>query len=163
MIEAPHPSSGPRNSTTALRVAATAERQLGVVTWSQLRKCGMSAPAISRALTAGRLHRIHPGVYAVGHRALPIEGHLTAALLHAGPGAALSHTTAGWWWGVLPNQPSVIHVSVPHRRRLGPGIKVHQPRQLVRVFHRGLPVRRFPEPSLTWPQPCPFTRFGERS
>jgi hypothetical protein len=60
-----------------------------------------------------RLQRIHPGVYALGHRALRIEGRLAAALLYAGRGAALSHTTAAWWWGLLDVEPKHIRLSVP--------------------------------------------------
>ena len=100
----------------------------------------MSEASISRALAAGRLHRIHPRVYAVGHRALPIQGRLTAALLYARPGAALSHTTAGWWWGLLHERPRVIHVASQLHHRSLPEVKVHRPRNLKRVVHRGLPV-----------------------
>ena len=44
--------------------------------------------AIDRALRAGRLHRVHRGVYAaVAPELLTEEGHLVAALLAAGDGA----------------------------------------------------------------------------
>src|SRR5918995_1237628 len=55
-------------------VAELAARQHGVVTTDQLRARGVSRSAVPRRLDAGRLHRIHRGVYAVGHRRLTFEG-----------------------------------------------------------------------------------------
>ncbi len=95
---------------------------------------------VSRWLQDGHLHRLYPGVYAVGHRALSIEGRLAAALFHAGPGAMLSHATAAWWWGLWDAAPSRIHVSAPGRRRSVPGLAVHGRRRLERVWHSRLPV-----------------------
>jgi hypothetical protein len=42
-------------------------------------------------LAAGRLHRVHRGVYAMGHRWLPVEGRWMAAVLACGEGTALSN------------------------------------------------------------------------
>ena len=50
----------------------------------QLRHCGLGNRAIARWRGRGRLHVIHPGVYAYGHRSIPIEGRMVAALLYAG-------------------------------------------------------------------------------
>ena len=51
-------------------------------------------------LASGRLLRIHPGVYAVGHAQLRPEGRWLAAVLAAGPGAALSHRSAAALHGI---------------------------------------------------------------
>jgi hypothetical protein len=51
------------------------------------------------------LHRIYPGVYAVGHKALSTEGRLLAAILYAGPGAALSHASAAHRWELISYMP----------------------------------------------------------
>ena len=91
-------------------------------------------------MTQGRLHRVHPGVYSVGHRHLEIEGRLAAGLLHAGEGAALSHTTAGWWWGLLAAAPRWIHISADRSIRSFPRLRVHRPGHVDPVRHRGLPV-----------------------
>jgi hypothetical protein len=88
----------------------------------------------------GYLHRELPGVYAVGHAARTTESDLAAALLYAGHGAALSHGTAAWWWGLLNYPPALIHVSTPKRRKSRNGIRVHERRQLERVQRNGLPV-----------------------
>jgi hypothetical protein len=84
------------------RVLQVAERQWGVIAGWQLEHCGVSRSAISRWAASGRLHRIYPRVYAVGHRAVCVEVRLLAAILYAGRGAALSHASAASWWGLLP-------------------------------------------------------------
>jgi putative AbiEi antitoxin of type IV toxin-antitoxin system/uncharacterized protein DUF559 len=58
------------------RILKLAERQWGVVAHWQLKECGLSTSAITRWTASGRLHRIYPGVYAVGHKALSTEGRL---------------------------------------------------------------------------------------
>jgi hypothetical protein len=102
--------------------------------------CGLRGSAISRWIADSRLHRVHPGVYSLGHRVLGIEGRLFAALLYGGAGSALSHTTAAWWWGVIAAEPKRIHVSAATVRRSLPRLCAHRPRELVAAVHRGLPV-----------------------
>jgi hypothetical protein len=59
-------------------IAALAECQNGIVIRAQLLALGLSSNAIDRRIAAGRLHVLHPGVYAVGDRALPPLGRLAA-------------------------------------------------------------------------------------
>lgn len=127
-------------SGAQVAVAGIARRQWGVVTRAQLERAGVSRSSVSDWVRNARLHRLYPGVYAVGHRALSIEGRLAAALFHAGPGAMLSHATAAWWWGLWEAAPSRIHVSAHGRRRSVAGLAVHGRRRLERVWHRRLPV-----------------------
>ena len=122
------------------RVLRLAERQWGVVARWQLEQHGLSAAAISRWAASGRLHRIYPGAYAVGHRAICAEGRLLAAILYAGPGAALSHASAASWWQLIPYLPDTTHVLSPIRRRSLKGVHVHHPKHIERVMHRGLAV-----------------------
>src|SRR5947209_10950776 len=122
------------------RVAGRAARQKGRVSWPQLKELGVSDSTIARWLNDGYLHRILPRVYAVGHQAPSYEADLAAALLYAGPGAALSHTTAAHWLGLLDRRSAVIHVSTPRRVRSLPGIVVHGERKQERNWHRGLPT-----------------------
>src|SRR5215211_5352400 len=77
----------------------------------RLEQCGLSAAAFSRWAASGRLQRIYPSVYVVGHRVLCTEGRLLAAILYAGPGAALSHVSAASWWDLVPYLPDTVHVS----------------------------------------------------
>lgn len=129
-----------REESAIVQVAALAERQSGVVACAQLKRIGFSDARIGRWLRAGRLHRVHHGVYAVGHRALSARGRLVGGLLYAGPGAMLSHVTSAWWTGIWGGEPRTIHVSTPRRCRSTPGVRVHAQRRLERTRHRGLPV-----------------------
>jgi hypothetical protein len=65
---------------------------------------------------------------------------MIAALLAAGPGAALSHRTAAHHWKLLPSMPPLIEVTltdrIPRRR---PGLRIHQAKRLV-TTHQDLPV-----------------------
>jgi hypothetical protein len=73
---------------------------------------------------AGRLRRIHRGVYGVGHEPLTWEGRCLAAVLAARPAVA-SHLSAGWLWGLLRNRPGAIHVTALTRRRATRPFIVH--------------------------------------
>jgi very-short-patch-repair endonuclease len=79
-------------------------------------------------------------VYTLGHRSIPIEGRLVAALLYAGPDALLSHTTAAWWWGLIEGRPPLIHVSCPRRVGRSNGVIVHQRSYLDPARHRRFPI-----------------------
>lgn len=133
-----------RGRTATLRAVAVASAQWGVISLQQLSDCGVDADAACRWRRAGRLHTIHLGVYALGHSSVPIEGRLTAALLHAGPEAALSHATAAWWWGLIDPEPTVIDVSAPGRCGSPDGVRVHHPRVIDRTRWRRLPVTAVP-------------------
>jgi len=102
-----------------------AESQHGVVTFGQLRRLGFSKGAIGRAGGAGRLHRVHKGVYAVGRPDLPRRGRCLAAVLACGKGAVLSHASAAWLWGLRPELPATIDVTAPSRGGGHPGISLH--------------------------------------
>jgi Transcriptional regulator, AbiEi antitoxin/Protein of unknown function (DUF559) len=81
-------------------IAGLANRQYGVVGRRQLLAAGIGRRAIAVRLKAGRLHRIHPGVYSVGHLIVPREGKWMAAVLAGGEGAVLSHSSAAVLWGL---------------------------------------------------------------
>ena len=137
-LSAPTPTSRERERTD--RVAALAGTQFGVVSWGQLERCGVTASTASRWIARGRLRRVHPGVYAVGHEALAVEGEVWAGYLYAGAGAALSHTTAGWWWRITDALPRRIHISAPGDRGSLRTVCVHHPRELEITVERGLRV-----------------------
>jgi hypothetical protein len=100
----------------------------------------MGAATIDRWLGAGRIHRIHRHVFAVGHTAIPLEGRLWAALLYAGPGAMLSHTTAAWRWRLIDETLKRIHLTTTGRRSSLPDVRVHQSRQVVPLHCQGFRV-----------------------
>jgi very-short-patch-repair endonuclease len=110
-------------------VARVAGRQHGVVTTAQLQAAGLSWGGIKRRAAAGRLHRIHRRVYAVGHPHLSNEGEWLAAVLALGDGAVLSHRSAAALWGIArPTEVIDVTVSGTAGRAERRGINVHRSR-----------------------------------
>lgn len=129
-----------RRQGAKVRVGEIADRQWGRVKWAQIKALGVDRRVASDWQSTGYISRVLPGVYAVGHRAPSTESDLAAALLYAGPGAALSHASAAWWLGLADEQPRSIHVSTPRRCRSQPGVIVHERRSYERIRHRELPL-----------------------
>ncbi len=138
-------------------LARIAERQHGVVSIGQLRRCGVSDDAVRARAALCQLHRVHRGVYALGHLALSPEGRCMAAVLAIGGGphgggsvlehwgSAVSHRSALSLWSLLPaNQaPCDIVVGDSGGRARRVGIRVHRSLTLVSrdvTLHRGIPV-----------------------
>lgn len=119
---------GDKGDPRDILIARVADRQHGVVTHRQLADTGLSRAAISKRARSGRLHRVHRGVYAVGHAALNHEGRWMAAVLAYGEGAVLSHGSAAALWGLLRPISGPIDVSVPTRAGLQgrTGIRLHR-------------------------------------
>jgi len=109
------------------RIAALAQGQHGVVSLEQLCEAGLSDTAVRKRCEAGRLHRVHQGVYAVGHPLLSANGHRMAAVLACGPDAVLSHRSAAALWGIRRDSRNRIDVTAPGRRGRSPlGIDAHR-------------------------------------
>jgi predicted transcriptional regulator of viral defense system len=105
-------------------LAELARRQHGVVSARRLAELGYAKATISSAVSRARLHSVHRGVYAVGHRALSWEGWVMAAVL-ARPDSVASHVTAGWAHGLVRSQPDTVHLTAPTRQRLKRDFVVH--------------------------------------
>jgi very-short-patch-repair endonuclease len=88
--------SQPELSTARdVRLAKLAARQHGVVSFADLRECGLDRDAISARVANGRLHPLHRAVYAVGHASVTQDGCYLAAVKACGEGAALCLRSAG--------------------------------------------------------------------
>lgn len=127
-------------------IAELARRQHGVVSRDQLLRMGFQTGAIGRRLRGGRLHRIHPGTYAVGHRLLTQHGRWMGAVLASGPDSALSHWSAAALWGIRSGARERIDVTVPHATRSSDRIRRHVslvPGDEVIVMN-GIPVTTVP-------------------
>ena len=97
-----------------------------MVTLGQLQSAGLGKAAVAKRVKAGRLYRIHRGVYAVGHDRLTGHGRTMAAVLAYGPRAAASHRTAGGLQGLREDNSARTDVSLPLLSvRSRPGIKAH--------------------------------------
>jgi very-short-patch-repair endonuclease len=130
---------GPRSVDR--EIAVLARRQHGVIATRQLVELGLSQQAVSHRVAAGRLHRVHHGVYAVGHTVLGIRGHWMAAVLACGPGAALSHASAAALWDLRRSDALIVDVTVRRTGRKRPGIRIHRPRRPAETTIRdGIPV-----------------------
>jgi len=141
-----------------LSIAKIAERQHGVVSVWQLYRLGIGERWVRTHVDAGRLHRIHRGVYAVGHSALSPEGRWLAAVLAVGWkrvevsdsvlmrwGAAVSHQSAACLWKLLPVRSHPVDVIVRDTggRAKRRGIRVHRSDTLLPVevtLRRRIPV-----------------------
>lgn len=97
----------------------------------QLRELGISDHETRYRVEVGRLHRIHPRVYAVGHRNLTYRGRWMAAVLWGGPGAVLSHHAALSLWDLRAPPEGRLDVTVvASGRRSIPGVRLHCVRSL---------------------------------
>lgn len=108
------------------RLAALAEAQHGVVSSRQLRGLGLSPSGISARVARGALHRVHRGVYAVGHPLLLGLGLEHAALLACTPGTARSHRSAGAGWQLRAWGSRRVEVTAGPGARPRPGLVVHR-------------------------------------
>jgi hypothetical protein len=127
------------------RIASVAARQHGVALLAQLVAAGVTQRAVARRVKSGHLHRVHRGVYAVGHTRLSKEGTWMAAVLAYGDDATLSHRSAAELWGLLPHRNGAVDITVPGAggRRRRQGIRLHRSLLLtpaVASRRNGIPV-----------------------
>jgi very-short-patch-repair endonuclease len=118
-----------------------------VVTSTQLCAAGVSASAISDRVKAGRLHRVHRGVYAVGHPGLSQEGTWMAAVVACGDGAVLSHQSAAALWRITVSPSGLTHVTIPGDagRKRRDAIVLHRSSTLLpshSTIRRSIPVTK---------------------
>lgn len=114
-----------------------ADRQRGVITRHQAQSAGLSPDMIVSRLDSERWQRLHPGVYGVFTGRPDRQAVLWAAVLRAGPGAALSYQTAAELDRLIDKPAPIIHVTIPASRRVAPipGIVVHARLGSQRAIH----------------------------
>jgi very-short-patch-repair endonuclease len=107
-------------------LAEVAGAQRAMVHLSQLRALGITRGSYEHRVRAGALHRVFPSVLSLVHPVLEPLAHETAALLHAGANAVLSHETAAALWGLTP-APSFVAITLIGRHpRSQPGLRLHE-------------------------------------
>jgi len=106
---------------------------------AQLLAAGVLPSAIGRRIDAGRLHPLHRGVYAVGHRVVSQRGRWMAATLAIR--GVLSHRSAGALWGIRP-WDGRIEITTQWARAKRRGLVLHRavlaPDEV--TTHDGIPV-----------------------
>jgi very-short-patch-repair endonuclease len=118
---------------------------------AQLMEMGYAANTVLEWAATGRLHRVHQGVYAVGHRRLTWHGRCWAAVLGVEANetdevvwpAVASHGSAAYLWGIYRYAPETIDVTAPIRRRAKRKFRVHFSSILAvedRAHCEGIPV-----------------------
>ena len=117
----------------AVRMAAYASKQHGIVDMRELRAAGVPVSTIKHWARSGRLFRLYPGVYSVVPPSmLTEEARWLAAVRRCGPAAFLSHGPSGQLQGIVERRLRfALHVSLADRsQRRIPGIVVHRPSTL---------------------------------
>lgn len=108
-------------------LADLADKQSGLASLRQIEDRGLGVRGASHRAASGRLHRVHRGVYAVGHRSFGRVEVLRAAVLACGEGAVVSHGTAAAMWGLWDQWPVLVDVIVPcEAGRKIDGIRAHR-------------------------------------
>lgn len=101
-----------------------------MITRAQLVELGLSPKAIDHRRRIARLHALHRGVFAVGTPDVSRLGRWMAAVLAAGDGAALSHSSAAALWEI-GREGGRIEISVPRERNPRVhGVRVHRRKEL---------------------------------
>ena len=113
------------------------EVQAGVLSRAQALRAGMTDKQIKAAWRSGRWQRLHTGVYAAFSGEPSRAARLWAAVLRAGPVAALSHHSAAELYGLVATPAPVVHVMVPAGREIAPapGVIVHYSSLVSRTRH----------------------------
>jgi len=120
------------------------ERQRGVLSRQQAMDAGLSQDLIRNRVRRGWWQPIQLGVYATFTGECSREVMMWAAVLRAGPGAALSHRSAAELDQLAREPTSLIHVTVPTSRRVDPvpGVIIHRSGRILQARHPGrLPPR----------------------
>jgi very-short-patch-repair endonuclease len=107
-------------------LAEVAGAQRGMVHRSQLFALGITRGSYEHRVRAGALHRVFPSVVSVVWPVLEPLAHETAALLHAGDNAVLSHESAAALWGLADSPSFVAMTMIGRHARSQPGLRIHE-------------------------------------
>jgi hypothetical protein len=115
------------NPTPDHRLAAIASTQRGLITTAQAGAAGLTFAQVAHRVRRGSLERLGGGVLAIAGHPLTWERQVLAALLAAGPGAAISHRAAARLLGFDGFGEGPIDVTVPRgcRPALPVGARLH--------------------------------------
>jgi hypothetical protein len=117
-----------------------ASTQSAVVSRQQALEAGVTKATLIWQLRSDRWQQLRRGVYALFSGEPSREAMLWAAVLRVGCDAMLSHHTAAELAGLTDRPSSLIHVTVPARRRVQPepGMVIHRSLQAGQARHPSL-------------------------
>jgi hypothetical protein len=118
-----------RFSSIDPKISAIAAPQGGYIHTAQLTRLSLNASAIRHRVKGGFLIPAYYLVYAVGHEPTDPISRAKGALLAAGPRSALTHDSAGSYYGAFKHWSFPLHVVVPTDRRIA-GLIIHRNRRL---------------------------------
>ena len=112
--------------------------QSGIVSRRQILDAGLNGAVVNSRLARGSWQRIYHGVYCTSSGELGRNAQLWAAVLASGPGAILSHQSAAELWRLADTPSSLIHITVPDKRRpiKRAGIRLHLSARAATAAHR---------------------------
>jgi predicted transcriptional regulator of viral defense system len=119
---------GPRQNQERKLGQLTASQHC-LVTGEQAMKLGLSRAAIRHRLRTERWTQVFPNVYRMANGPETESQHWAAAVLWAGPDAAVSHRSALKLWGYSVDS-DFVEVVTTQRRGPVEGTRVHQVRKL---------------------------------
>ncbi|HYB26144.1 MAG TPA: DUF559 domain-containing protein [Solirubrobacteraceae bacterium] len=96
-------------------MAWVADRQLGLITISQLHAAGVGRGSVEWRLATDMLHRRHRGVYLVGHAVAAPGADELAGVLAVGRATFVSHRSAVALWGLAAPPADWVELSVVGR------------------------------------------------
>jgi predicted transcriptional regulator of viral defense system len=121
------PDQAPTDARRERAIQELAARQHGVISLSQLKLLGLGSSGVRRRAAAGKLQRLHRGVYAIGLAPRSVEATYMAAVLACGPTAVLFHRSAADHLGLRPCSRRAVDVTAPGRAgKERSGIDVHR-------------------------------------
>lgn len=109
-----------RMDPTLAAVVSRAKQQDGCITTAECLEIGLSRKRVGWLVRQVHWRRLHRGVYVTSSGEPMWRQRARAALLYAGPDAALSHDAAGYVRGLVDRAPRIIEVSIPESRRVRP-------------------------------------------
>jgi hypothetical protein len=139
-----------KTATFDRRALADLQRkQHGLVTRGQAVGCAMSEGAVRHRIRIdGPWQTVLPGVYLCSAGNLTWSQRKMAALLYAGPGAAISGPAALTWHGIRTQRTELVDVLVPARRK-------RQDIEFVRLHRTELfPRMIFPDGEISYVPPA---------
>ncbi len=114
-------------------VVRLAEQQDALLRKPDLLALGLHSRVVRRLVLAERLHELHPGVCALGHRAISRRAGFRAAVWWVGGDAALSHESGAEFYAWTPAGGPIHVTTTGDRVRSKPGVVVHR---TCRLDHR---------------------------